>query len=302
MVAPTGEQFLIAGGGYRAVVTESGATLRLLEHHGRPLIDGFEDDAMPFGGRGQLLVPWVNRIRDGAYDFAGRQHQLALSEPGRRNASHGLVRWVAWSVEEHTAATTTLRYRLMAQTGYPWTLDLRVRYAVDDRGLRVTQSAHNRADAPAPYAAGAHPYLTLGRRVDDLELAIPAGTRLLVDRARKLPEGVEDVDGTEYDFRAPRLVGDTELDHAFTGLHRGDDGRAAVVLRDPDDGAAVELWVDDRHDWLQVFSGEGPTARRSLAVEPMTAPPNAFRTGTDLTVLEPGQEWTTTWGIRLSGR
>jgi aldose 1-epimerase len=231
MVAPTGEQFLIAGGSYRAVVTESGATLRLLEHHGRPLIDGFADDEMPFGGRGQLLVPWVNRIRDGAYDFGGRRHQLALSEPARRNASHGLVRWVAWSAEEHTTSTTTLRYRLMAQTGYPWTLDLRVRYAVDERGLRVTQSAHNRADSPAPYAAGAHPSLTLGRRIDALELTIPAATRLLVDPSRKLPEGVEDVDGTEYDFRTPRTVGDTALDHAFTGLRRGDDGRATVVLR-----------------------------------------------------------------------
>jgi aldose 1-epimerase len=34
----------------------------------------------------------------------------------------------------------------------------------------------------------------------------------------------------------------------------------------------------------------------------MTAPPDAFRTGTDLVVLEPGEECTTTWGIRLSGR
>ena len=67
--APTGEQFEISGGGYRAVVTEGGATLRLLEHDGRPVVDGFAEDAMPAVGRGQLLMPWPNRIRDGAYSF-----------------------------------------------------------------------------------------------------------------------------------------------------------------------------------------------------------------------------------------
>ena len=45
MVAPTGEQFEISGGGYRAVVTEGGAALRVLEHEGRPLVDGFAEDA-----------------------------------------------------------------------------------------------------------------------------------------------------------------------------------------------------------------------------------------------------------------
>ena len=62
MVAPTGEQYEIVGGGYRAVVTECGATLRLLEHEGRPLLDGFAEDEKPGFGRGQLLMPWPNRM------------------------------------------------------------------------------------------------------------------------------------------------------------------------------------------------------------------------------------------------
>src|SRR5690606_28899651 len=102
MVMPSGDQFEIAAHGYHAVVTESGAALRVLTHHGRPLIDGFAEDAMASGGRGQLLMPWPNRIRDGRYSFAGREHQLALTEPARHNASHGLARWAAWTVEEHT--------------------------------------------------------------------------------------------------------------------------------------------------------------------------------------------------------
>lgn len=144
MLPPSGAQYEIAGGGYRAVVTECGGGLRLLEHDGVPLLDGFEQDEMAAGGRGQLLAPWPNRIGDGAYSFGGRTHQLPLSEPSRHNASHGLVRWAAWSVGQHTTRSVALTYRLMAQTGYPWTLDLRVGYHLSEAGLTVTQSVATR--------------------------------------------------------------------------------------------------------------------------------------------------------------
>lgn len=303
MLAPTGDQFQIEAGGYRAVVTESGAALRLLEHDRRPLVDGFAEDAIPTGGRGQLLMPWPNRIRDGSYSFGGTDHQLALTEPSRHNASHGLVRWAAWSVEEHTANSVSLGYRLMAQTGYPWTVDLHVLYDLSADGLTVTQTATNMSGSPAPYAQGAHPYLAAGAGpVDGWELTLPAATRLLVDD-RLLPSGMADVAGTAYDFRAARPLGSTVLNDAFTDLDRDADGVATVTVRDRTGGRGVELWVDGRHRWLQVYSGDDtPTPRRSLAVEPMTAPPDAFRSGDDLVTLapagEPGHELSASWGIR----
>ncbi len=303
MLAPTGDQFQIEAGGYRAVVTESGGALRLLEHDGRPLVDGFAEDAIPTGGRGQLLMPWPNRIRDGSYSFGGTDHQLALTEPSRHNASHGLVRWAAWSVEEHTANSVSLGYRLMAQTGYPWTVDLHVLYDLSADGLTVTQTATNMSGSPAPYAQGAHPYLAAGAApVDEWELTLPAATRLLVDD-RLLPSGRADVAGTAYDFRAARPLGSTVLNDAFTDLDRDADGIATVTVRDHAGGRGVELWVDGRHRWLQVYSGDDtPTPRRSLAVEPMTAPADAFRSGDDLVTLspagEPGHELSASWGIR----
>jgi len=301
VVAPSGEQYEISGSGYRAVVTESGATLRLLEHDGRPLVDGFATEEMTSGGRGQLLVPWPNRVRDGGYSFGGRELQLPLTEPARHNASHGLVRWVSWTLDQHGTDSVALRYRLMAQSGYPWTLDLRVEYAVSAAGLRVTQSATNRAADPAPYAQGAHPYLTAGAGpCDGWELTLPAATRSLSDPERKLPTGREPVDGTAFDFRAARPIGDTVLDHAFTDLGRDDAGRATVALRDPAGGQGVALWVDAAHPWLMVYTGDdnaASTRRRSVAVEPMTAQADAFRSGEDLLTLSPGATFTASWGI-----
>ncbi|WP_457207243.1 aldose 1-epimerase family protein [Nocardioides sp. P5_C9_2] len=299
-VAPSGDQYEISAAGYRAVVTESGGALRVLEHGGRDLVDGFGEDEMSSGGRGQLLMPWPNRIRDGRYSFGGRDHQLALSEPKRSNASHGLARWAAWTLEEHTANSVSLVYRVMAQSGYPWAVDLHVLYDLGADGLTVTQTATNLSGEPAPYACGAHPYLCVGEGIDHLELGLPAGIRTLTDD-RLIPGETVPVDA-EHDFRTPRVLGTMAFDETYGDLSRTD-GVATATLRDPATGQGVALWVDQRIPWLLLYSADDVVGkeRRSLAVEPMTAPANAFNSGTDLVTLapagEPGDELSVTWGI-----
>ena len=304
MVGPTGEQFEISAGGYRAVVAESGATLRVLEYAGRALLHGFDEDQMATAGRGQLLMPWPNRIRDGHYTFDGQELQLGLTEPARHNASHGLARWAAWTAEEHASTSVSLAYRLMAQTGYPWTLDLHVLYDLSADGLTVTQTATNLTDRPAPYASGAHPYLSAGPGpVDGWELTLPASLRLLKDE-QQLPVGEEAVEGTAYDFRVARPIHELELDDAFGELERAEDGTATAYVRDPATGYGAALWVDGHHPWLMAFSADSgwDPPRQALAVEPMTAPPDAFRSGRDLVTLapagQPGDEISVSWGIR----
>ena len=298
MVFPSGDQYEIAAAGYVAVVTESGAALRRLSHHGRDLVDGFDENEMSSGGRGQLLMPWPNRIRDGRYSFGGRDLQLGLTDPSRGNASHGLARWAAWTVEEHTATSVSLVYRVMAQTGYPWTVDLHVLHDLSADGLRVTQTATNLSPAPAPYASGAHPYLKVGDAIEDLELRVPAHSRVLVDD-RQLPTGTEPVAGA-YDFTTARRIGDVVLDDGYGDLDH-DDGRATVTLVDPATGRGVAIWVDEHHRWLQLFTPPADGSRPGLAVEPMTAPADAFNSGTDLVTLapagEPGDELSVSWGI-----
>jgi aldose 1-epimerase len=116
---------------------------------------------------------------------------------------------------------------------------------------------------------------------------------------RGLPIGEETVAGTEYDFREPRSIGATPLDHAFTDLDRDGNGVARVDLRDRDQGIWVSLWVDESYPYLMVFTGDplADVRRRSLAIEPMSCPPNAFRSGVGLIRLEPGATVTSTWGI-----
>jgi aldose 1-epimerase len=302
MLPPTGAQLEIASGPYRAVVTAGGATLRTLEHDGVPLVDGFAADEVCPTCRGQVLAPWPNRLEDGEYVVAGATHQLPLTEHGRRTAHHGLVRWETWQVREHAADTVVLTHRLGARKGYPWTLDLTWTYGLSVDGLAVTAAAVNRSATPAPFAVGAHPYLTVGPGpVDPWVLRSPARSHTVTDE-RLLPRGSEPVAATPYDFTTARPIGRTVLDDAFGDLAREADGTARVTVSGG--GRTVELWMDERHRWIQLFTAdEVPGAeRRSLAVEPMTAQANAFRTGEDLAWLEPDDEsWRASWGIRRVG-
>jgi aldose 1-epimerase len=295
----SGEQIEIAHGDQRAVVVEVGGGLRAYSAAGRELVDGYAEHEICSSGRGQLLVPWPNRIEDGRYDFDGRSHQTPLTEPGRRNAIHGLVRWLSWTIAEREPGRVVMEHRLNPQPGYPFTLDLRVQYGLDEGGLAVRLTATNSGVAACPYGCGAHPYLTLGTpAVDPLLLHLPARTVLQSDE-RGLPTGRMPVAGTAHDFRTPRAVAATVLDHAFTDLERGDDGRVRVELRDPESGAGVALWADAAFPYLMAFTGD-PLAdvnRRSLAVEPMTCPPNALRTGEAVVRLEPGSSFAAAWGI-----
>jgi aldose 1-epimerase len=135
--------------------------------------------------------------------------------------------------------------------------------------------------------------------VDTLLLRAPGQTVLYADE-RGLPARAESVEGTEYDFRQPRAIGDTKLDNAFADLEREEDGRARVELRNPDGASGLSLWLGETYGYLQLFTGDPlpSVGRRSLAVEPMTCAPNAFRTGAGLLVLEPGESTSARWGLQ----
>jgi len=299
-VVPSGAQAEIAAGGYAAATTEVGAGLRTLTLDGRPLVAGYAETAMCGAGRGQVLVPWPNRVADGRYTFDGHDEQLALSQPSEGHAIHGLTRWSNWLLVEHTADTVTWAHHLHPQPGYPHALDLRVSYTLDaSQGLTVHLEARNVGASPAPFGAGFHPYLTAGSELVDADvLTLPATTVLHTD-SRSIPDGEADAATAGLDFRGGRPIGSVALDHGFGALVPDPaDGRIRVTLAGHD--RSTTLWADAAFRWLQVFTGDGlgpEHARRALAVEPMTCPANALASGTDLLVLEPGEAFAASWGI-----
>jgi aldose 1-epimerase len=301
-VPPSGEQFEIADGDQRATIVEVGGGVREYLVAGRQVLDPYPLDAVCDGAHGAPLIPWPNRLADGRYSVDGEQYQLALTEPERHNAIHGLLRWRNWELFERSDATVVAETRLHPLTGWPFTLDVSVTYTLDDSGLSVETLATNLGDRPCPFGAGQHPYLYAGGGpIDDCTVELGAAVRIMTDPERGLPVGSEPVTETAFDFRSPRRVGELEVDHPFAELERDGDGLAWVRLGRPD-GATAELWADRAYPYIQLYTGDtlAPERRRiSLAAEPMTCPPNALQTGEGIVWLEPGESHAGRWGARL---
>jgi aldose 1-epimerase len=301
MTPPSGRQHTIERGAQQAVIVEVGGALRSYSVHDRDVLDGYREDEMASGARGQPLIPWPNRIQDGRYAWGGDEHQLPLSEPDSHNAIHGLVRWASWTATQQSAESVEMQHVLHPQPGYPFTLALTIRYSLGADGLTVTTQATNLGSEPLPYGSGQHPYLATERGVDEGTLELAAETYIVTDD-RGLPVERASVAGTSYDFREAARMGAVELDTAYTDLARDGDGRAWVTFVDTSN-AITRLWVDESYPYIELFTGDSlpdpSRRRRSLGVEPMTAPPNALHKGVDITRLDPGATTTSTWGVRI---
>ena len=291
---PSGEQVELAFGEQRAVLVSVGAGLRTYSVGERPILDGYGAGEVCPSGRGQLLVPWPNRIEDGRYDFEGRSLQLPLNEPARRNAIHGLVRWSHWAVVDRAADRVAFEHVLYPQPGYPFALELRAEYSLSDDGLAARVEATNVGSGDRARSARAGTRTSPSRATWSTESSCTCRRRPCwwptSAACRRAAAAVAD---EGLDFREPRPIGQARLDHCFTDLERDDRGRAAARV------GRTTVWVDESFPYLMVFTGDGlpDVERRSVAVEPMTCAPNAFRSGEGLIRLEPGQAHAGRWGI-----
>jgi aldose 1-epimerase len=309
--AATGTQYTLTlqtlQGPATAIITEVAAGLREYALNGIDLVEGFAADRVPPLGAGIVLVPWPNRIRDGIWTQDEVRHLLAITEPVLMNAIHGLLAVTAYRVVAQSAASVTLAATVYPQAGYPYQLDTTVSYALTPDGLAVTHTIQNVGGDPAPVALGTHPYLKIGDvPTEDLVLRVAATSHIDVDH-RLNPIGVTPVDGSRFDLRAGARVGDLDLDDGFGGVNV-EDGRGEHSLTAPD-GRRVTLWGDENMAYVQVFTprifpvrtGDGVQLGQAVAIEPMTAPADAFNSGQGLRWLAPDEEWTVRWGITPAG-
>jgi aldose 1-epimerase len=299
---PTGVQHVLTRGDSTAVVTEVAASLRAFSIGGVDLIQPYPPGVMPPLASGIVLMPWPNRVADGVWMLDGVRQQLDITEPAKHNAIHGLLRFTGYRELERTDSSVTLGATVFPQHGYPFHLETSVRYELVDDGIAVTHEVVNLTGDRAPVAVGSHPFLTIGDvPADDLVLTVHASTYFDVD-ARLLPLAELPVEGTRYDLRSGARLVDLELDTAFGAVALIDG--VAAELRAPD-GRTVSLVQDAQHPYVQVFTTpiypkpDGPGL--AVAIEPMTAAPDALNSGLGLHWVELGDSWTVQWGIRYGG-
>ncbi|WP_265520790.1 aldose 1-epimerase [Oerskovia flava] len=260
--------------------------------HLADLVDGYADAAelrAQDASRSALMIPFANRVAGGTFTFDGARHVVPPVLEREPVTFHGFARVLDWEVEDPTtgsldgpdgAARPSLalaaRVRAGDAAGYPFDLDLGVRYTLVASGLRVRWSVRNVGAGDAPVTSGWHPYFRLpGRdRIDDLVLEVPARTAIVTDEDQ-IPLGGEAA-RVAIDGVGPLPLAGLRYDHAFWDLVPGPDGRARTRLTDPATGQGIEVWQTG--GGMHVFTGDGlgPRARTSIALEPVSALTDAF--------------------------
>ena len=286
---------VLAAGDARLAIDLRGGGMRRLVVGDWDVIDGYPAGAVIEGWPGAVLVPWPNRVRDGRWTWRGKQLQLDLHSAEQPNAIHGLVAWQPWTVLERTSTATSVGTTVEPRPGYPFRLAVAVDYALTPDRIEVTVRVRNLGIGAAPVGVGMHPYLHVGANEDGgirgAELTVPARTALETEGG--LPTGAR------HRFHGDvGRIGDRAFDTPLTDLARDDDGWARLRLRGP--LGELVLATDRSWPWLQIYSADGlpeGRRRRSLAVEPMTCPPNALADNADLVVLEPGNDWSGSWTL-----
>lgn len=303
MTTATGTPLILERGTVRAELGTVAALLRSLTVDGVSLVEHTPADQTPPFGNGIVLVPWPNRVRDALWTLDGEPQQLDITEVARGGALHGLLRFTDYAVREQAPDAVTLGALIAPQHGWPFILDTWVRYALEPDGMTVTHGVRNLSSRPAPWAVGTHPFLRLGDvPVEQLTLTVPAASYFAVDE-RLNPTSEQPVTAAN-DLRIPRPVGELDLDTAYGTLtHAAVSGsRGDSAWLEAPDGSRTTLWQDLDWGYVQVFTtDEFPrdgVLGRGVAVEPMTAPPDALNSGQGLNWIEPGAAWEGSWGLR----
>lgn len=265
-----GKTIHLQAGHYEAKIVTVGAGLAELMHRGRHIVIPHKPEEMPQAHLGKMLVPWPNRVADGSYQHNGKTFQLAVNDPISHTAIHGLLAWRDWQINQQSASEVSLMIFLPPSYGYPFALVSEVIYRLGaDCGLHVFIRTQNVGDEIAPYGAGAHPYLTCNLHpIDGCELTLPASEETCGER----------------DFTTPRLIAQTTIDHTFRMLPPDAEWEVRITSQSQN----MSTFLRSHQPWLQIYTGE-KLARRGLAVEPMTCPPDAFNSGISLIHLAPGE-------------
>jgi aldose 1-epimerase len=288
----------INSGDYKARIRMTGAGLSTLSYKGRDLVDPFQPSDTRFF-RGDVLAPWPNRIGDGIYEVAGKTFTAPINEGNRKTALHGLIFGLNWEVTEQSDSTVTLEVDLPASDSYPTSLHFAATYQLTSEGLEITITAQNQGDVTAPYGVSIHPYLiaSTDSSVNEWSLKLPSNKVLEVDEVRLLPIALRDCSDLNFEFQRSSVIGTRFIDHAF----KVDEGKPRAITVKAPSGAGVSMTFDETSKWIQIHTADrdgGENSRICLAVEPMTCPPDAFRSGEDLIWLNAGDRTASSWRIQ----
>ncbi len=288
---------------YAAIIPQFGANLNeLVLNNGIQSFAVVDGDTTPHelilnaAFKSAKLTPFPNRINQGKYSFNDKDYQLMTNMPP--HAIHGLVFNKEFSVVSQTAtvseASIVLHYQYRAETtGYPFNFDVELRFLLSQNGLSTTTTITNTGAATIPVGDGWHLYFQCPSKVDNCLLQLPSDNMLVSD-ATLIPTGIAK---PYIDFSTSKMIGNTAFDDCFTiSLNKP---IAEVVLTDVASDLSVIAWQEvgnRKYNYVQIYT---PPHRNSIAIEPMTCPPNVLNNKERLIVLQPNEKLVIDCGVKV---
>ncbi len=294
-------------GDLRLTVSPFGASMlglsRSVGAETQEIITSYSGAKNKVGGQGDVLIPFPGRVRDGRYAFEGREHQMVKNDKETPSAIHGFLRSVIWEQQalSEDAVTFATSFEGDAHAGYPFALRAQVTYTLSRTGFRCEFQIQNIGVGDAPVGAGFHPYLAVGTGlIDDNLLHVPFGS--IQEYKNLLPTGaLLPVEGSPFDFRRPRAIGETVFNTCYLDPTRDESGLAHIRLSNAQTGRAVTVSLDSSCNYVVLYSGDPlPEAhrRRALAIEPMTCGTDALNhPAWGLVTLGSGERLSGSWQV-----
>lgn len=272
------------------IVPSAGAILNKFVVKGINVIDGYEGPAdfaqrVHDGFRSAKLSPFVCRLNKSLYSWEGQSYQVKKFELNG-SSLHGILYDAAFemvsSMADNDRASVSLRYQYDGGTsGYPFPYNCTITYtlAAEGRFEIKTHISHSaEARTALPICDGWHPYFQLGGKADDWFLEI-CSDQMMEYNEELIPTGAYITNGTYY---PGRIIGADKLDNGF--LIRNGHSPFCTLRNDK---VKIEFLSQTNYPILQLYI---PDHRESIAIENLSAAPDAFNNGIGLTALKPGEK------------
>lgn len=240
------------------------------------------------------MSPFVCRLKNGEYNFNSKKYTIDKFYLGN-NAMHGTVYDAIYNIVETQAtndfALVELQYQYNGNDkGYPFVYNIKLVWKLEaNNKLSVTSTIQHSNNFSIPYCEGWHPYFKLDEPIDSCTLQFDATAMLQFDK-NLVPTGNFINDDR---FISPFSLKNVQLDNCYL---LSNISQPKCVLR----GNQLQLNIlsDTAYPYLQIFI---PDHRQNIAIENLSAAPDAFNNKMGLLQIEPHKEYsfTTTYQIKL---
>ena len=264
------------------------------------LVDSYESEddlqsKLPASYKSAKLSPFPCRIQNGRYSMHGKDYEFA-NKFTDGSAIHGLIFDAPFEMVDEFMTeqngSVTLKYVYdKSDPGYPFRYSCTINYnlLINDT-LEISTTVKNLDEEKIPVADGWHPYFRIGGRVDDWHIRF--NSRKMLEFSDQLIPTGNFHDVKEYEEGVQ--IGDRSLDNCFL-LEHHDSDQPVCVLSNHENGLQLSFYVITNYPYLQLYI---PEDRQSIAIENLSAAPDAFNNHMGISLLRPGQAETFTLRYR----